>query len=168
MQTSKRTIYYYFGGKEKLYLAVLEAAYRRVRAIDTEPDLDTQDAESALRELAGRTFDFQGANEDFVRLIMNENIHNARYLRELKDIQKLNASAVDAVRKIYQRGCKAGVFRSGIEPLDIHMTISALAFFNVSNRHTFSLIFKHDMASAKSHAARRASVVEAVARFVRK
>ena len=68
----------------------------------------------------------------------------------------------------YYFGCKAGVFRSGIEPLDIHMTISALSFFNVSNRHTFSLIFKHDMASAKAHAARRASVVEAVARFVRK
>ena len=88
--------------------------------------------------------------------------------RRQPDIQKLNVSAVDAVRKIYQRGCKAGVFRSGIEPLDIHMTISALSFFNASNRHTFSLIFKHDMASAKAHAARRASVVEAVARFVRK
>ena len=68
----------------------------------------------------------------------------------------------------YNFGCKAGVFRSGIEPLDIHTTISAPSFFNLSNRHTFSLIFKHDMASAKSHAARRASAVEAVARFVRK
>ncbi len=168
MKTSKRTIYYYFGSKEKLYLAVLEAAYRRVRAIDTNLELDQLDAASALTEIAGRTFDFQGANEDFVRLIMNENIHNAVFLRELKDIQRLNASAIDAVCKVYERGCKAGVFRKGVEPIDIHMTISALSFFNVSNRHTFSLIFKHDMTSPKAHAARRANVIEAVMRYVKK
>ncbi len=168
MQTSKRTIYYYFGGKEQLYQAVLETAYRRVRSLDTDMRLEQLEPESALAELAGRTFDFQSTNEDFVRLIMNENILNAAFLGELNDIQRLNASAIDTVRAIYERGCQSGVFRRGIRPIDIHMTISALSFFNVSNRHTFSLIFKHDMASPKAQAARRAEMVETVLRYVRK
>ena len=168
MATSKRTIYYHFGGKEGLYLAVLEEAYRRIRSLETGLDIEHLEPEDALRRLTAFTFDYQNANPDFVRLVMNENIHNGEFLRQSKEIQRLNVPAINAVRRIYERGVAAGAFRSGLDPVDLHMSISALSFFNVSNRHTFSLIFKRDLDSVAALAARRANVVEMVARFVRR
>ena len=167
MATSKRTIYYHFGGKEGLYLAVLEEAYRRMRSIETELDIEHLAPEEALRRLVGFTFDYQSANPDFIRLVMNENIHNGEFLRQSKEIQQLNVPAISAVRRIYERGVAAGLFRAGLDPVDLHMSISALSFFNVSNRHTFSLIFKHDMASPAEFARRRDNVIEMIVRFVR-
>lgn len=166
MRTSKRTIYYYFGGKEALYLAVLEAAYRRAREIDAPDAFDHLAPRVALAELVGRTFDFQAANEDYVRLVMNENVQRAAFLKQIKDLRGLNAPAIAALRSIYERGVKAGEFRSGIDPIDIHQTSSSLAFFNVSNRYTFAHLFERDMTSPKSHARRRACVIETVLRYV--
>ena len=166
-RTSKRMIYYYFGNKEGLYLAVLEEAYRRIRGIERGLKLTDLPPAEALRQLVGFTFDYQIANPDFIRLVMNENIHNGEFLAQSKTVQQLNVPAIDAVRSIYLRGVADGVFRDGLDPLDLHMSISALCFFTVSNRHTFSLIFKHDLHTPAALAARRASVVDMVARFVR-
>ena len=168
MRTSKRMIYYYFGSKEGLYIAVLEEAYRRIRRIETELHLEDLTPEDALRKLVGFTVDYQLANPDFIRLVMTENIHRGEYLAQSKAIHKLNVPAIDAVRTVYERGVKAGVFRSGIDPVDLHMSISALSFFNVANKHTFSLIFKRDLESPAAIVARRDSIIEMVLRFVRK
>jgi AcrR family transcriptional regulator len=168
MRTSKRMIYYYFGSKEGLYIAVLEQAYRRIRSIETELHLDDLAPEDALRRLVGFTVDYQLANPDFIRLVMNENMHRGEYLAQSKAIQKLNVPAIEAVRKVYERGRAAGVFRSGIDPVDLHMSISALSVFNVANKHTFSLIFKRDLDSPKAIVARRDSIVETIVRFVRR
>lgn len=165
-RTSKRMIYYYFGGKSGLYIAVLEAAYREIRSIEGELDLEHQDPEQALRALVAFTFDYQHDHPEFVRLVMNENILDGAYVARSKAIQQLNSPAIEAVRDLLQRGQRSGVFRSDVDPVDLHMTISALAFFNVGNRATFSKIFKRDMASPKALAARRDQVVETVLRYV--
>ena len=168
MRTSKRMIYYYFGSKEGLYVAVLEEAYRRIRQIETQLHLEDLEPDDALRKLVGFTVDYQLANPDFIRLVMTENIHRGEFLAQSKTIQKLNVPAINAVREVYERGVKAGVFRGGIDPVDLHMSISALCFFNVANRHTFALIFKRDLESSAAVAARRDSIIEMVVRFVRK
>jgi AcrR family transcriptional regulator len=164
--TSKRMIYYYFADKQGLFVAVLEAAYRRIRRIEAELDLDPLAPAEALRRLVGFTFDYQNANPDFIRLVMVENIHDGAHLKRSQAIQELNVTAIDQVRRLYRRGVAAGVFRAGLDPVDIHMTISALCVFNVANRATFSLIFAHDMASATALARRRAVVIDTVARHV--
>ncbi|MGL4295670.1 MAG: TetR/AcrR family transcriptional regulator [Aestuariivirga sp.] len=168
MRTSKRMIYYYFGSKEGLYIRVLEEAYRRIRAIESGLHLEDLAPEDALRKLVGFTVDYQLANPDFIRLVMTENIHRGEFLAQSKAIHKLNVPAIDAVREVYLRGLKAGVFRAGVDPVDLHMSISALSFFNTANRHTFALIFKRDMDSSAAVVARRDSIVEMVVRFVRK
>jgi AcrR family transcriptional regulator len=168
MRTSKRMIYYYFGSKEGLYVSVLEEAYRRIRAIESGLHLEDLAPEDALRRLVGFTVDYQLANPDFIRLVMTENIHRGEFLAQSKAIQRLNVPAIDAVREVYQRGVAAGVFRAGIDPVDLHMSISALSFFNTANRHTFALIFKRDMESPAAVVARRDSIIEMVVRFVRK
>jgi AcrR family transcriptional regulator len=167
-RTSKRMIYYYFGSKEGLYVAVLEEAYRGIRQIEQGLQLDDLQPEDALRKLVAFTVDYQRANPDFVRLVMNENIHRGQFLAQSKTIQQLNVPAIGEVEKVYRRGVKAGVFRRDLDPVDLHMSISALCFFNVSNQHTFSLIFKRDLDTPQAIVARRDSIVEMVVRFVRK
>ena len=151
-----------------MYVAVLEDAYRRIRQIEGELHLEDLPPEDALRKLVGFTVDYQLANPDFIRLVMTENIHRGEFLAQSKTIQRLNVPAIDAVRAVYQRGLKEGVFRSGIDPVDLHMSISALSFFNVANRHTFSLIFNRDLESPAAIVKRRDSIVEMVVRYARK
>lgn len=165
--TSKRMLYYYFTDKEGLFVAVLEAAYQRIRSIENTLDLEHLGPEEALTTLVGFTFDYQNANPDFIRLVMVENIHDGVHLKRSGAIHDLNVTVIDAIRRLYQRGVAEGVFRKGLDPIDIHMSISALCFFNVSNRATFSLIFSRDMSSPKALAKRRAIVVETILRSVR-
>ncbi len=167
-RTSKRMIYYYFESKEGLYVAVLEEAYRRIREIEARLQLDDLSPEDALRKLVGFTVDYQLANPDFIRLVMTENIHRGEYIARSKAIQKLNVPAIGAVGKVYERGLASGVFRAGIDPIDLHMSISALSFFNVANKHTFSVIFKRELESPAAVVARRDSIVEMIVRFVRR
>lgn len=164
--TSKRMIYYYYGSKEGLYVAVLEDQYRRMRQIESAQHLEDLEPEAALRRLVEFTFDHHADHEDYIRLVMNENIEQGAYLAQSKTIQELNVPAIQAIRQLYDRGVQQGVFRPGLDPVDIHASISALTFFNVSNRHTFGLIFKDKAHNAQS-AARRASITEMVVRFVR-
>jgi AcrR family transcriptional regulator len=166
-QTSKRMIYYYFGSKEGLYLAVLEESYRKVREIEAELHLEDLEPEQALRRLVAFTFDHHLTHENYIRLVMTENINRGQYIAQSKRIQELNVTAIAAIRQLYQRGVKSGVFRTGLDAVDIHASISALSFFNVSNRHTFGVIFKLDTRSQAYIAHRRDSVVEMVVRFVR-
>ena len=168
MRTSKRMIYYYFGSKEALYLAVLEEAYRRIRAIESEAHLDDLAPEDALRRLVGHTVDYQWAHPEFVRLVQSENMQRAQYLAQSKSIRKLNVPAIESLRRVLERGQKARLFRAAIDPVDLHMSISALSVFNVANRHTFGLIFQRDLESPGALIARRDSIVEMIVRFVRK
>jgi AcrR family transcriptional regulator len=168
MRTSKRMIYYYFGSKEGLYIAVLEEAYRRMRAIEAELHLEDLPPEDALRRLVGHTVDYQLAHPEFIRLVMTENIHRGEYLARSQMIHQLNVPAIEGLRRVYERGVAAGVFRGAIDPIDLHMSISALSVFNVANRHTFSLIFQRDLESPAALIARRDSIIEMIVRFVRK
>jgi AcrR family transcriptional regulator len=166
-QTSKRMIYYYFGSKEGLYLAVLEESYRRVRDIEAQLHLQDLAPEQALRRLVAFTFDHHLSHENYIRLVMSENINRGQYLAQSQRIQELNVPAIAAIRHLYERGIKAGVFRKGLDPVDIHASISALSFFNVSNRHTFGLIFKLDTRSQAYITHRRDNVIEMIVRFMR-
>lgn len=167
-RTSKRMIYYYFGSKEGLYIAVLEEAYRRMRAIEAQLHLDDLSPEDALRKLVGFTFDHHHDNPDFIRLVMTENMERGAFMARSEVIQKLNVTAISLVQRLYERGVAAGVFRANLDAIDLHASISALTFFNVANRHTFSLIFKRDFDAPRVLRARRDNVIELIVRFVRK
>jgi AcrR family transcriptional regulator len=165
-RTSKRMIYYYFGSKEGLYIAVLEQAYRNIREIESSLHLDELDPIQALRSLVAHTVQYQLAHPEFIRLVMNENMHRGEYLEQSKKIQKLNVPAIDGLRNVYDRGVKAKLFRKGLDPIDLHMSISALSVFNIANRYTFSLIFKRDLESPEAQAARCQSIVDMIERHV--
>jgi AcrR family transcriptional regulator len=151
-KTSKRMIYYYFGSKDGLYRAVLMEYYRKLREAERARDISGLDPLEAIRHLTQSTFDFHSAHADDVRLVMVENIHRARHLSQLQ--------------QICQRGVEQGVIRPDVDPLDLYMSIAALSFFNVSNRHTFSTIFGVDMTTPAFLKARRESIAEMIVRYV--
>ena len=163
--TSKRMIYYYFESKEGLYRAVLEKFYEQIRLIESAIDIEGLSPEDALRELVRVTFDWHHKHPDFVRLVMNENIHQGEHLSAMPVIKSRRQTIVELLRKLLARGTKAGRFRSDIDPIDLHMSISALCFYNVSNRYTFSRIFERDMTSPRAVAARREVVVDTILRW---
>jgi AcrR family transcriptional regulator len=148
-RTTKRMIYYYFGGKEGLFMAVLEQAYARIRALEQQVDVDHLDPESAVRRVAELTFDHHEAHPDFIRLVSIENTHRAEHLAKLDGVATLNNPAVTVLEEILRRGHQSGVFRRQVEPLDLHMLISAFCVFRVANRYTFRSIFGRDMMSRR-------------------
>lgn len=165
-RTSKRMIYYYFGSKEGLYVSVLEAAYGRMRKIEADLHLNDLEPEIALKRLVEFTYEHHQSNEEFIRLVMSENVHRGEYLAQSKEIQKLNGSALQTIQDLYTRGVKKGVFKKNLSALEIHSAISALTFFNVSNQHTFGLIFKGKSQSGKAQTLKKSQVVEMLTSYV--
>ena len=145
-RTTKRMIYYYFGGKEQLYIEVLEAAYARIRSVEREVDVEHLDPREAIRRLAELTFDHHDAHPEFIRLVSIENIHHAEHMRKSKQLASLKNPVIELIERILERGHAAGVFRREVDPIDVHMMISAFCVFRVANRHTFKTLFDRDLA----------------------
>jgi AcrR family transcriptional regulator len=165
-QTTKRMIYYYFESKEQLYAQVLERAYAGIRTIEERMDLDRLDPETALRRLVEFTFDYHDAHPEFVRLVAIENIHNAVHVKGSLSVQKTNRPALAVVKHLLSRGYKAGVFKREIEPVDLHMMISALCFYRVSNRQTFGALFECDLNDPRVRERQRRMITDTVTSFL--
>src|SRR5690606_31482110 len=151
--------------KEGLYVSALENAYRIVREGEAELDIESLAPIEGLKRLAGFTFDHHHQHENFIRMVMIENIHSGRYL-ERSDLHAVNQSAIARIEALYRKGVEAGQFRPDLDPLEIHWQISALCFFNVSNRVTFSHLFQRDIGSPQAQASLRQNVIDMVMRYV--
>ncbi|PKA44736.1 TetR family transcriptional regulator [Rhizobium sullae] len=166
-RTSKRMIYYYFGSKEGLYLAVLEQSYRKIRSLEADLQLSNLEPEAALRTLIATTFDHDEANPDFVRLVSIENIHHAAHMLRSEAIRDLNVSVIETIAGILDRGFEQGVFRRKADPIDVHMMISAFCFFRVSNRYTFGTIFRRDLSESETVDRHRGMIADAVVSYLK-
>jgi AcrR family transcriptional regulator len=144
-RTTKRMIYYYFGGKEQLYVEVLGRAYARIRAAEQQVDVEHLDPVEAIRAVAELTFDHHEAHPDFIRLVSIENIHHAEHLIGATGLGDLAGPAVGVLDRILERGRAAGLFRDDVDALDIHQVISSYCVFRTANRYTFRAIFGRDM-----------------------
>ncbi|MCP2635512.1 TetR family transcriptional regulator [Microbacterium sp. HD4P20] len=144
-RTTKRMIYYYFGSKQGLYLAVLERVYAQIRRVERGVQVDELAPDEALRRLAEATYDHHTTHEAFIQLVSIENIHRAEHLRQSETILRENATAITLLEQVIARGVEEGRFRDDVDALDVHMIISAYACFHVANRHTFAAIFKRDL-----------------------
>lgn len=166
--TSKRMIYYHFGSKEGLYRAVLEQAYGTIRGQEAQARFETMPADEAMRALVGHTFDYHTGHPEFVRLVMNENIHHGDHIGTVPGIKERNRQVINTLRAIIDTGVSDGLFRDDIDPVHLHMSISSLCFYNVSNRYTFSYGFGVEVASPKMAKKRRAHIIEMILAWCRK
>jgi AcrR family transcriptional regulator len=165
-RTSKRMIYYYFNGKEGLYQAVLEKAYLDIRSLEESARLLDLDPRAAMRKLIELTFDYDETHPQFISLVSVENIHHGKHLTNLQSIKDVNASVIRTLSTILERGKKEGVFRSDLDPVDVHLLISAFCFFRVSNRHTFGKIFDRDLSDPKLRKRHKKMITETVERLL--
>jgi AcrR family transcriptional regulator len=164
---TKRLIFYYFNSKEELFTAVLEMAYAKMRTAEQELHLEALEPEAAIRRLAEFTFDFDQANPEYVRLVTIENIHRGRHIRGSKKLREMTRPIVSQIAAVLDRGIRAGAIRPGIDPIELHMSLNALCFFSVANRHTFEAQFATDMSSQKAKAQRRLEIADLLWRYVR-
>jgi AcrR family transcriptional regulator len=144
-RTTKRMIYYYFGSKEGLYLAVLERVYAQIRRVERGIHIDRLSPADGLRTIAEATYDHHTTHEAFIQLVSIENIHRAEHVRQSQTILHENATAITLLQDVIERGVADGAFRDDVDAVDVHMIISAYACFHVANRHTFAAIFGRDM-----------------------
>ena len=150
-RTTKRMIYYHFGGKKQLYIAVLERAYARIRTAEQQVHVDNLDPTTAVRRIAEVTFDHHESHPEFIRLVAIENVHNAEHVKELTAMVDLGTPIVRLLEDLLARGRSSGVFRADVDAVDVHMMISAFCCFRVSNRYTFGAIFGRDLVDPSRH-----------------
>ncbi|MFJ7772016.1 TetR family transcriptional regulator [Streptomyces sp. NPDC097107] len=144
-RTTKRMIYYYFGGKERLFTAVLERAYGVIREAEQQLDVEHLDPVAAIRRLAEVTFDHHERHPDFIRLVSIENIHDAEHIASSEMLASIGSPALDVIRRILEDGQRSGLFTADVDAVDLHAMISSFCFFRVANRHTFGALFGRDL-----------------------
>lgn len=164
--TTRALINYYFGSKEKLYLAVLEHAYAGIRQAESRLELDHLSPPEAIRRVVEHTFNYYLDHMDFCRLVVAENQARGRYLRKSATMRALNRAIVDTLARILERGRADGSFRRDVDALEVHKAISALSIFNVNNQYTFSALFQCDMGARGDVAGRRARVADIVLSYL--
>lgn len=162
-----RMIYHYFGGKEALYLAALERVFHRLRSREEELDLVHLDPVPAMAALVEFTFDHMLEHQDFIRLIGNENILRGEFLKKSSFVPDASIPLVETIKDILRRGRKAGVFRRGVDPVQLYVSILSLSYVHVSNRYTLSITFRRDLADPKWLAQRRRHAREVILGFLR-
>ncbi|MGW0971622.1 TetR family transcriptional regulator [Streptomyces sp. NPDC002516] len=146
--TTKRMIYYYFGGKEQLFTAVLERAYSVLRRAEEELDVERLDPVAAVRRIAELTFDHHEAHPDFIRLVSIENIHEAEHIAASRKLGTADSPALALIGRTLTAGRESGLFTAGVDAVDVHAMINAFCFFRVSNRHTYKALFGRDLIAA--------------------
>ncbi|MFZ6044644.1 TetR family transcriptional regulator [Pseudomonas sp. CR3202] len=166
MHTSKRMIYYYFGSKEQLYVEVLEKLYGDIRSTEGKLHLAELEPREAIRRLVEFTFDHHDRNVDFVRIVSIENIHYGEYVKQSKAIRSMSTTVLDALGEILRRGEAEGVFRPGLNALDLHLLISSFCFYRVSNRNTFGEIFQIELTDEQVKARHKEMICESVLRYL--
>jgi TetR/AcrR family transcriptional regulator len=140
-RANKRMIYHYFGSKAGLYLVALERVYEDLRGTERMLDLARLPPAAAIRRLVEFTFDYTRAHPEMISLINNENLHRARHLRRSTKVRDLHSPFVQMIDTILKRGVSSGVFRAGLNPIELYITIAALSYFYLSNNWTLSVIF---------------------------
>ena len=164
---NKQLVYHYFGDKDALYLAVLEWVYEEIRAQERKLNLEGLPPQQAIKKLIESSFDHLAAHPDFIALLNDENRGGAAHVRRSRKLEAMHSPLVSLVSSILAEGVKAGIFRKGINPVHLYISIAGLSYFYFSNTPTLSAIFGKDLSSRTARQARRRHVVDLVMHALR-
>ena len=151
---NKRMLYYYFGDKDNLFLAALERCYSHIRVAERGLDLEHLEPRRALRRLVEFTWDYFLQHPEFMTLLNSENLHKGRHVRHSRNVPRMHTPRVESLRGLLRRGERLGVFRRGIDPVQLYISIAGEGYFYLSNRYTLSQIFGRDLMTRQALAER--------------
>ncbi len=166
-RSSERMVYYYFGSKERLFRAVLEATYLSLQAAERSLHLDDLEPARALDEFCRFVWRYYLEHPEFIGLVNTENLHRANHLRQSPQLSELVVPIVGLLQALLTRGEKAGVFRTGIDPTELYISIAALGYFYLSNGATLSAVLGRELRAEKHLDAHWRASAEMIQRFVR-
>jgi len=165
---NKRMLYYYYGNKEALFLAVLEDSYASIRSAERALHLTDLDPRRAMRRLVEFTWRYYLEHPEFLTLLNSENLHRGRHIKRSKNIIAMHSPFVAMIREVLERGLRAGEFRRGVDPVQLYISIAGLGYFYLSNRHTLSTIFERDLMLPRHMQQRLRHMTELVLGYLRK
>lgn len=167
-KVNKRMIYHYFASKDDLFLAVLEAAYEDIRARERELGLETLEPVAAVERLVTFTWTYFLRNPEFLRLLNSENLHRGAHLKRSQRVKAMHVPFLDMLRAVLARGERAGLFRPGLDAVQLYISVTALAYYYLTNRYTTSIIYDTDLGTPAALARRHAVILDTVLRHVLK
>lgn len=159
---NKRLIYYYFESKERLFVAVLERAYEGIRGEERQLNLAQVEPIEAIRRLIAFTWNYYIAHPEFLTLLNSENLHRARHLRQSAKVRSMHSPLVQTIADVLERGHKSGLFRAGVDPVQLYISIAGLSYFYLGNSHTLSTIFDRDLLATKAKVERLSHMTDLV------
>jgi AcrR family transcriptional regulator len=165
-KSNKRMLYHYFGNKDDLFAITVENAYAKFRAAEAELGLDQEAPVAALCKLVNFGWTYFLSHPEFITLVNSENLHKARHLKASKRTPDLSRAFVSRMQALLDRGVAAGVFRAGLDPVQVQITIAAIGYYYLTNRFTGSIVFERDMMTKAALAARLAFNTHTVLRLV--
>jgi AcrR family transcriptional regulator len=166
-KANKRLLYHYFGNKEALYLAVLLDAYREIRRGERELKIGQYDPVEAVDRIIRFTFRHFLANPWFPRLLSVENLQNAKFVKQITDLDEIRSPIVAELHDIVRRGHDLGIFRTDVDPMQLYISIISLCYFYVSNMQTLSVVFGKDLSQFALIQDREAQAVQMVLDYLR-
>ncbi len=137
----KRMMYHYFGNKEELFRIVIEQAYANFRSAEDALEIDRLDPVSGLRKLVDFTWHYFVAHPEFITLVNSENLHKARHLKASRRLRPINRNFVGRMADLLKRGEEAGVFRAGLDAVQVLITLASVAYYYLNNRFTGEIVY---------------------------
>lgn len=165
-KANKRMIYHYFGSKEDLFRTVLENAYIDIRSAEQKLNLDHLEPRDALERLVRFTWGYYLKNPEFITLVNSENLHRAKHLKQSEVVKVYSRKFVAMMENILTRGVAAGVFREGVDPVQLNITVAAIGYYYLTNRFTGAILFERDLMSKEALEERLAFNIDTIMRMV--
>lgn len=165
---NKRMLYHYFGNKDDLFSAVLEANYTHKRDSERALSLEQESPDEAIRKLVALTWNYYLDHPEFLTLLNSANLHQAKHLKRSKEIRKMHAPFVAMLKDILDKGVAQKVFRPGLDPVQLYISIAGLSSFYLSNQHTLSVIFNRKLLAPTARAERLRHMTEMILSYLRK
>jgi AcrR family transcriptional regulator len=165
-KSNKRMLYHYFGNKEDLFSRTLEDAYGDFRLAEAALRLEEDEPVTALKRLVGFTWQYYLDNPEFITLVNSENLHKAKHLKASAVMDELNKPFLARMEHLLQRGESLGLFRKGLDNIQVLISLSGLGFHYLTNRHTGAVVYHRDLMDPDALEARLRFNTESILRMV--
>lgn len=163
---SKNLLYHHFGGKEPLFIKVMENAYLLMRNHHRDFQIKGLGPIEGMRSLVSYTFQHFLDHPEIISLLNSENLHKAQHIAKSKEIKQLYNPLLDTIGELLAEGQRQGVFRTGVDPVDLYISLSGISYFYLSNQYTLGTIFNTDLSAEARIEQRRAHMIEVIVGYL--